>query len=330
MASLKHIARKLRVKNAKSHVVFLAFVLAIVFSLAVFARYYAFEAIKLQDSTMHPHFKNGETLWMCKLPQCLEDVKIRDDVWVVMPNKESMIRKIIALPGTQISFSDDGLVKTEGLEFHWKNENAFIESRTIYIPKKGDTLQLDQLNDVEQDYAITILKAQGKKFYTKTTLWQGDNEISMDHVGTTKLENRQVSLQEVGFLPWQDRYLIELQVRQNEPGNVPYKLKREVFNAVDSTQISQVIVQEDCYFLACEKGYSCRDSREMGYIRKSLLKGLYMDRPTKIMNTGKRYAKIIFVETIWESLKPTALIIKELANEKIEQIQTLVKEISEE
>ena len=73
------------------------------------------------------------------------------------------------------------------------------------------------------------MHTRGEKIAIKSTLWQGDREINIDRVGATKIANRQVSLKEIDFLPWQDRYLIELQIRQAEPGNAPIKIKRELF-----------------------------------------------------------------------------------------------------
>jgi hypothetical protein len=140
-----------------------------------------------------------------------------------------MVRKVLAMPGDSIEITDKGSVRTPHRNFKWKGEDAFIQSRTIYIPKAGDTLYFDQLNDVEQDYIVSYLHTHGQKIALKSTLWQGDREINIDRVGSTKIANRQVSLKEIDFLPWQDRYLIELQIRQSEPGNAPIKIKRQLF-----------------------------------------------------------------------------------------------------
>ena len=181
------------------------------------------------DASMAPKFKEHSIHWMCKLPQCLGKIQDRDFVWVSLKSGETMIRNVLAMPGDSIEITDKGIVRTPHRNFKWKDEEAFIQSKTIYIPKAGDTLYFDQLNDVEQDYVLSYLHTHGQKVAVKSSLWQGDREINLDRVGSTKIANRQVSLKEIDFLPWQDRYLIELQIRQSEPGNAPIKIKRKLY-----------------------------------------------------------------------------------------------------
>lgn len=272
-------------------------------------------------------------MWVCKLPQCAANVKEQDIVTARLHSGELLLRKVLATPGDAITITDKGKVVTSRRNFKWKDESAFIQSRSIYIPKVGDTLYFDKLNDVEQDYLISLLRGMGEDVFVKTTLWQGDREINIDRVGATKIANRQVSLKEIDFLPWQDRYLIELQIRRSEPGNSPIKLKRSLFRnkksetqkvardslaedsladislslpdekinheAADSTaldsasldstalsdptenaeQVDQVVITKDCYFLACEKGSSCLDSRELGYFTADRITGLHLKKP---------------------------------------------------
>ena len=114
---------------------------------------------------------------------------------------------------------------------------------------------------------------QNEKFYIKSSLWQGNREMAIERIGSTKVGNRLVSLQEIDYMPWQDRYLVELQIFQSEPGNAPIHIKREMFSAKDSSKISYYVVPEDCYYLVCEKSSHCADSREVGYFTKNRLLG---------------------------------------------------------
>jgi signal peptidase I len=197
--------------------------------LAFVARLYALAPVKIMDSSMTPKFREHSIHWMCKLPQCLGEIHDQDIVWVALKSGEAMVRNVLAMPGDSIEITDKGIVRTPHRNFKWKDEDSFIQSKTIYVPKAGDTLYFDKLNDVEQDYVLSYLHTHGQKVAVKSTLWQGDREINLDRVGSTKIANRQVSLKEINFLPWQDRYLIELQIRQSEPGNAPIKIKRELF-----------------------------------------------------------------------------------------------------
>ena len=229
MSRLTRKVKRLQRKNSQSHIFLLFLFLLFVGGLAFVARLYAFAPVKIMDSSMTPKFREHSIHWMCKLPQCLGEIHDQDIVWVALKSGEAMVRNVLAMPGDSIEITDKGIVRTPHRNFKWKDEDSFIQSKTIYVPKAGDTLYFDKLNDVEQDYVLSYLHTHGQKVAVKSTLWQGDREINLDRVGSTKIANRQVSLKEINFLPWQDRYLIELQIRQSEPGNAPIKIKRELF-----------------------------------------------------------------------------------------------------
>ena len=229
MSRLSRKVKRLQRKNSQSHIFLLFLFLLFVGGLAFVARIYALAPVKIVDASMTPKFKEQSTHWMCKLPQCLSQIKDQDIVWLSLKSGETMVRRVLAMPGDSIEITDKGRVRTPHRNYKWKGEDAFIQSHSIYVPKAGDTLYFDKLNEVEQDYILSYLHTHGEKIAIKSTLWQGDREINIDRVGATKIANRQVSLKEVDFLPWQDRYLIELQIRQAEPGNAPIKIKRELF-----------------------------------------------------------------------------------------------------
>ena len=229
MSKLTRKVKRLQRKNSQSHIFLLFLFLLFVGGLAFVARLYALAPVKIMDSSMTPKFREHSIHWMCKLPQCLGEIHDQDIVWVALKSGEAMVRNVLAMPGDSIEITDKGIVRTPHRNFKWKDEDSFIQSKTIYVPKAGDTLYFDKLNDVEQDYVLSYLHTHGQKVAVKSTLWQGDREINLDRVGSTKIANRQVSLKEINFLPWQDRYLIELQIRQSEPGNAPIKIKRELF-----------------------------------------------------------------------------------------------------
>ncbi|MCQ2096407.1 MAG: S26 family signal peptidase [Fibrobacter sp.] len=280
MASLKQKLKSIHRRNSERHTLLLFFVLLTFFCLSATIRYYVLIPLRLMDSSMAPEFKEHDVVWMCKLPFCLDSFKEGDIVWASLRGNEMMVRKVLALPGDTIHISDQGRVTTPRQKFKWKNEDSFIQSRSFYVPKAGDTLLFDQLNDVEQDYIIGYLKNKGQHIVLKTTLWQGEHEISMDRVGATKIANRQVSLNEVDFLPWQDRFLIETQIRQSEPGNAPISLRRQIF--LGETPLQRIPIDEDCYYLTCSKGDNCPDSRETGYITADKISGRYVEWPTRI------------------------------------------------
>ena len=209
-------------------------------------RHYIFEPVRLQDNSLFPKYKKNSIMWMCKLPRCTENIQDGDFVWGIMRNQDNMVRKVLGIPGDSITITNNSKVYTPHKNFKWKGEDAFIETRKIHIPRKGDTLVFDKLNDVEQDYLISLMHEQNEKFYVKSSLWQGKRQMPLERIGSTKLGNRLVSLQEIDYMPWQDRYLVELQIFLAEPGNTPIHIKRELYSAKDSSKISFYVVPEDC------------------------------------------------------------------------------------
>lgn len=280
MSALDRKVRSLQRRHSKAYVFFLVFILGIILTIMIGVRHYVIEPVRMQDNSLYPKFPKNSILWMCKLPRCTEKIQDGDFVWGVMRSQDDMVRKVLGGPGDSITITNNSKVYTPHRNFKWKGEDAFIETRSIYVPRKGDTLRFDKLNDVEQDYLISLMHEQNEKIYIKSSLWQGNREMPLERVGSTKLGNRLVSLQEIDYMPWQDRYLVELQIFQAEPGNAPIRIKREIFSGKDSSKISLYVVPEDCYYLICEKANHCADSREIGYFTKSRILG----RADKVAN----------------------------------------------
>ena len=273
MSALDRKVRSLQRRHSRAHVFFLVFILGVVLAIMIGVRYYVLEPVRMQDNSLHPRFKKNSILWMCKLPRCTESIVDGDFVWGIMRNQDNMVRRVLGVPGDSITITNNGKVYTQHRNFKWNGEDAFIETRSFYVPRKGDTLHFDKLNDVEQDYLISLMHEQNEKFYIKSSLWQGKREMPLERIGSTKLGNRLVSLQEIDYMPWQDRFLVELQIFLAEPGNTPIHIKRELYSAKDSSKISYYVVPEDCYYLICEKSNNCADSREIGYFTKNRLLG---------------------------------------------------------
>ena len=300
MSALDRKVRSLQRRHSRAYVFFLVFILGVVFALMIGVRHYVMEPVRMQDNSLYPKFAKNSVLWMCTLPRCTERIQDGDFVWGIMRNQDNMVRKVLGVPGDSITITNNGKVYTPHRNFKWKGEDAFIETRSIYVPRKGDTLFFDKLNDVEQDNLISLMHEQNEKFYIKSSLWQGNRQMAIERIGSTKLGNRLASLQEIDYMPWQDRYLVELQIFQSEPGNAPIQIRRELFNAKDSSKISFYVVPEDCYYLVCEKSNHCADSREVGYFTKNRLLGRadkvankFQKRLERQASRAKRFVKMV-------------------------------------
>ena len=279
MAYLDRKVRRLQWRTSKSRLFFAVFIMLLAFTGALAIRYYAIEPILLRDTAMQPLIKKGSLIWVCRLPQCIDKASFGDIVWARQTNDETLVRKIIGYPGDTIEISDKGRIKTKRKRFMWRGEDSFIETRKFYVPRQGDTIILSALNDVEEDYILRLMNEQGLPLTIKSTLWQGNREIPIERIGSTKLGHRLVSLKELDVLPWQDRRLIEMQIRQAEPGNSPIKIKRQFFVEGDSVPLDTFVVASDNYYLACEKGNHCVDSRELGFFTKERILGRYIKQP---------------------------------------------------
>ena len=89
-----------------------------------------------------------------------------------------------------------------------------------------------------------------------------------------------------------------------EPGDSPIQIRREFYNEEDSTQITELVVPEDCYFLACTKGAFCLDSREVGYFTKSHLRGRYVKEPRIAINTVRGFVRKALAAVMISKKKP--------------------------
>ncbi|OIP47412.1 MAG: hypothetical protein AUK31_07210 [Fibrobacteres bacterium CG2_30_45_31] len=261
--------KKLLHETSPGRTLFYAFVLILMVLFAIMVRLYAIEPLVLNDASMYPLIPEGKRVWVCKLPYCIEKVKKGDILLVKRPGGEFQLRRIKAGPGDTLEIEAGD------------QEGAFIATRKFYIPKAGDTLFLNRLNDVSFDYASNLLREQEgiRKFRVEASLWQGNHELSLDRVGRTRIGARPVGLREVHGLPWQELYLIQLQIQREEPGSNRIQIRRQLFSTKDSSELKSFVVKEDCYFLTCSKRSRCPDSRELGFFTQSQILGRLIQKP---------------------------------------------------
>ena len=195
MSALDRKVKSLQRRHSRAHVFFLVFILGVVLAAMIAVRYYIMEPVRVLDNSLYPKFKKNSILWMCKLPSCTEKIADGDFVWGIMRNQDNMVRRVLGIPGDSITITNNGKVYTPHRNFKWRGEDAFIETRSIYVPRKGDTLRFDQLNDVEQDYLISLMHEQNEKIYVKSSLWQGYRKSTTCHGKTDSSSNCKYSLQ---------------------------------------------------------------------------------------------------------------------------------------
>lgn len=241
---------------------------------ALFLRFYVIEPYSINDASMFPELSEKKRIWVCKLPLCTQNLSRGQMVSAERVNGDLMLRKLLGLPGDTIRLSADSYVSVDSLSFHWEGENTFIVPRQIYVPQRGDTLYFEKLSDVELDYAFKLFQQQNPQehFQIQIRLYQGEKEISLEKAGNAQIAGRPVNMKELKGLPWQELFLIELQLQKMEPGSRKFHFVRKII-AADSSEIQFFVVNENAFYLVCQKANFCLDSRELGYFPESRIIG---------------------------------------------------------
>jgi hypothetical protein len=152
-----------------------------------------------------------------------------------------------------------------------------FDTLSLSIPSTGDTIVFDSLNPMLWDLAATLYRElfPEKKTAIDVSLWNMEKEMPFSSVGRASISGRPVSEREVVFLPWQELRLLELQLQKIFPALDSIHFKRKLLE--DTLEIKSFIIDEDLFYLSCEKPEQqrqCYDSRENGFFRKSMLKGI--------------------------------------------------------
>ena len=148
---------------------------------------------------------------------------------------------------------------------------------SINIPKIGDAIAFDTLNPMLWDMAASLHRElfPEKKTAIDISLWNKEKEMPFSSVGRASISGRPVSEREVAFLPWQELRLLELQLQKIFPALDSIHFKRKLL--ADSIEVKSFAIDEELFYLSCEKPEQhrqCYDSREKGFFRKSMLKGI--------------------------------------------------------
>lgn len=273
MKSPEREIKKLLARSSSWRLFFLILLLLMAFPLAYFGRVYLFESALLKDKYLAPDLKLNEWILFCKWAPCLESLNTGDFALLELPGKGNIVRKLVAMPGDSIHLSPTGIFKSNSFEQRFKNENIVIDERIVHLPKIGDTVFFDSLNDVELDYALNILRKEKIPFYVKALPYAGKDSLPLELAGNTKIGSRPVSIREIQGLPWQELHLVANQIQMQIHSSDPVTFKRKIFNPLDSTQIQFFITKENMYYFLCVQGEHCADSREIGYIPESQIKG---------------------------------------------------------
>lgn len=281
--SLKRRNRKLLRESSSRWTAVLGCALGVILCLGIFVRFYAIEQVRIVESSMEPDVSSGDLVWICKLPFCTQKLNRGDLVLFQIPRGGFEIRSIFGLPGDSVEVFPEGKIRTGEKEFTWNDESEIIAHRKFYVPKKGDSIRFENLNDISFDYASDFLQqAFGiRKYFARAELFRGEDSLPLSRIGSAHLFGRPVSLSEIHGLRWQEYVMIALQVGREEPGARSVHFERKLFRAEDSTEVKAFSPNEDAYYLICFKGNRCEDSRYFGYVPKSAIAGKVI-RPQKL------------------------------------------------
>lgn len=236
-------------------------------------RFGVLEPVALKDATLQPSVPAGQRIWICKLPMCLESPPMGSLVLASTRAREPVLRWVLGTPGMVLQFGPLGRVQYHDQFWVWRREHTIIDEQTLRVPAQGDTLYLDSLGPMAFDMATRLYRKQWPEhnITIEVSLMNGQVPMPLSEVGRTTIANRPVSQTEIAGLPWQELRLLEMQLQHLEASEHPIRFHRRLL--VDSLEIKQFPVLEDCWFLVCSRGAICVDSREEGFFTRSDLLG---------------------------------------------------------
>jgi len=219
-----------------------------IIAFALFLRFFVFSVWKFE----------GKYILVCELEFCKEKAKKGNLLLVKTINGNSILLRQIGKSGDEIKIPSP------------------FDSLSFSIPQKGDTIIFENLNPMLWDGAYSLYREQFhvKKIKTNISLNSREKEIPFAYVGRASISGRPASEKEVPFLPWQELRLLELQLQKIFPAIDSIHFKRKAY--ADSLEIKDFIVEEELFYLSCEKPEQqrlCYDSREKGFFRKSEIMG---------------------------------------------------------
>lgn len=273
--SLERRNRKLLRESSSRWTAIFGCALGVILLLGIFVRFYAIEPIRIVESSMEPEISSGDLVWICKLPFCTQKLNRSDLVLFRVPRGGYEIRSVFGMPGDSVEIFPEGKISTGKSEFSWDGESEIVAQRKFYVPKKGDSIHFESLNDISFDYASDFFQQTFglRTVFAKAQLFRGQDSLPLSRIGSAHLFGRPVSQNEIHGLRWQEYVMIALQVGREEPGARSVHFERKLFRAKDSTEVEAFSAEEDAYYLICFKGSRCEDSRNFGYVPQSAIAG---------------------------------------------------------
>ena len=273
--SVQSTSRRLLHSTSPSWNVLLGTILAIVLVASFAARFYAIEPFRIVGNSMEPELPSGELVWVCKLPTCTDKLSRGDIVLVSFPDHSEALRTVFGLPGDTVHLSPAGKIRVEQDLYSWEEESEILAPRSFYVPRKNDSIVFKNLNDISFDYTSEWAhrKFGFRNFYTEAKLYRGTDTLPISRVGSTHIFGRPVSIREINGFHWQEYILLGLQIDREDPGAKPVHFERKLYRTQDSSEVQYFKAPQDAYYVICQKGVRCEDSRSFGYISKSQIKG---------------------------------------------------------
>ena len=273
--SIQSTSRRLLHSTSRSWNVLLATILATIFVASFAARFYAIEPYRVIENSMEPLLPAGKIVWVCKLPSCTDKLSQGDMVLISLPDHSIAVRSVFGLPGDSLHISPNGKLLAQGKVHQWDDEFEIVAPRSFYVPRKDDSVSFSTLNDLAFDYTSELIRRElgFRNFYTQARLFRGSDTLPMSRVGSTHIFGRPVSIREIIGLHWQEYFLIGLQIDREDPGAKHVHFERKLFRTEDSSEVQYMHTPEDTYYVVCQKGNRCEDSRSLGYITRKQIIG---------------------------------------------------------
>lgn len=250
-------------------------ILAAIFVASLSARFYAIEPYRVIENSMEPLLPAGKIVWVCKLPMCTDKLSRDDIVLISFPDHSKALRSVFGLPGDSLHISPSGKLLAKDKVHLWEDEFEILAPRSFYVPRKDDSISFNELNDLSFDYTSELIRREFgfRNFYTQAKLFRGSDTLPISRVGSTHIFGRPVSIREINGLHWQEYFLIGLQIDREDPGAKHVHFERKLYRTEDSSEVEYFRSPQDTYYVICQKGNRCEDSRSLGYVTQKQIVG---------------------------------------------------------
>ncbi|NLB63760.1 MAG: hypothetical protein GX801_06595 [Fibrobacter sp.] len=272
MASARSSRAILR-KYSKGNLFFKLLLICAFLAGGIWVRLNFLEAIWVNTHDIYPFAQNQSIVWFHKGNNAKKSITNGDVVLFSDPKANSMIRVVAANSGQTLEVKKGATLTNQNFSLELQEDSWFLTDLNLKIPQKGDIWQWKQLELWEFDLAYKIFKQQKPtdSISLKLELLINGNLVDLNKVGSVQMYNLPISATDLVHANWQELYIAQLQLKLADPVARQVQFRRSLWQ--NDKEITQIIFDDDYFWLSCTKALNCSDSRDFGLIGMKNIKG---------------------------------------------------------